>query len=88
MDLAPKLTLSSQKTGPVSCFQGSHDILDKVVVRMRVSLGLRNQPVPFVVLIQGKIQYHEHVIEGFENMPSAFMGMLKGENLGKTIVKA
>ncbi|CAD7671933.1 unnamed protein product [Nyctereutes procyonoides] len=28
------------------------------------------------------------VIEGFENMPAAFMGMLKGDNLGKTIVKA
>jgi prostaglandin reductase 1 len=38
-------------------------------------------------LVQGKIQYHEHVTEGFENMPAAFMGMLKGENLGKAIVK-
>ncbi|XP_036891728.1 prostaglandin reductase 1 [Sturnira hondurensis] len=37
---------------------------------------------------EGKIQYHEHVTEGFENMPAAFMGMLKGANLGKTIVKA
>uniref|UniRef100_A0A8D2DCN0 Prostaglandin reductase 1 n=1 Tax=Sciurus vulgaris TaxID=55149 RepID=A0A8D2DCN0_SCIVU len=36
----------------------------------------------------GKIQYHEYIVEGFENMPSAFMGMLKGENLGKAIVKA
>ncbi|XP_004677492.1 PREDICTED: prostaglandin reductase 1 [Condylura cristata] len=37
---------------------------------------------------EGKIQYHEYIIEGFENMPAAFMGMLKGDNLGKTIVKA
>lgn len=37
---------------------------------------------------EGKIQYHEHITEGFENMPAAFMGMLKGENLGKAIVKA
>ncbi|XP_077904078.1 prostaglandin reductase 1 [Ictidomys tridecemlineatus] len=37
---------------------------------------------------EGKIQYHEHIIEGFDNMPSAFMGLLKGENLGKSIVKA
>ncbi|GAB5580012.1 prostaglandin reductase 1 [Prionailurus iriomotensis] len=36
----------------------------------------------------GKIQYREYITEGFENMPAAFMGMLKGENLGKTIVKA
>ncbi|XP_006088160.2 prostaglandin reductase 1 [Myotis lucifugus] len=37
---------------------------------------------------EGKIQYQEYVTEGFENMPAAFMGMLKGDNLGKTIVKA
>ncbi|XP_021056421.1 prostaglandin reductase 1 [Mus pahari] len=37
---------------------------------------------------EGKIQYHEYITEGFEKMPAAFMGMLKGENLGKTIVKA
>ncbi|KAM5185461.1 prostaglandin reductase 1 [Callospermophilus lateralis] len=37
---------------------------------------------------EGKIQYHEHITEGFDNMPSAFMGLLKGENLGKSIVKA
>lgn len=38
-------------------------------------------------VIEGKIQYHEYIIEGFENMPATFMGMLKGDNLGKTIVK-
>ncbi|XP_057576081.1 prostaglandin reductase 1 [Hippopotamus amphibius kiboko] len=37
---------------------------------------------------EGKIHYHEHITEGFENMPAAFIGMLKGENLGKAIVKA
>nr|XP_045737819.1 prostaglandin reductase 1 [Mirounga angustirostris] len=38
-------------------------------------------------VVEGKIQYHEYITEGFENMPAAFMGMLKGDNLGKTIVK-
>uniref|UniRef100_A0A2I3T143 15-oxoprostaglandin 13-reductase n=1 Tax=Pan troglodytes TaxID=9598 RepID=A0A2I3T143_PANTR len=37
---------------------------------------------------EGQIQYQEYIIEGYENMPAAFMGMLKGDNLGKTIVKA
>ncbi|XP_037008656.2 prostaglandin reductase 1 [Artibeus jamaicensis] len=37
---------------------------------------------------EGKVQYNEHVTEGFDNMPAAFMGMLKGDNLGKAIVKA
>lgn len=38
--------------------------------------------------MQGKIQSHEDITEGSENMPAAFMGMLKGEALGKAIVKA
>ncbi|KAM8803671.1 prostaglandin reductase 1 isoform 2-T2 [Rhynchonycteris naso] len=36
---------------------------------------------------EGKIQFQEYITEGFENTPAAFMGMLKGDNLGKTIVK-
>ncbi|XP_062540760.1 prostaglandin reductase 1-like [Armigeres subalbatus] len=36
---------------------------------------------------QGKLQYEETVTEGFENMPKAFMDMLKGGNTGKAIVK-
>ncbi|XP_001365555.1 prostaglandin reductase 1 [Monodelphis domestica] len=39
-------------------------------------------------VLEGKIQYKEHVSEGFESMPMAFIGMLKGDNVGKTIVKA
>ncbi|XP_020831875.1 prostaglandin reductase 1 [Phascolarctos cinereus] len=38
-------------------------------------------------VLEGKIQYREYITEGFENMPAAFIGMLKGENLGKTLVK-
>jgi NADPH-dependent curcumin reductase CurA len=36
---------------------------------------------------QGKIKYHETVAEGLRNAPSAFIGMLKGQNLGKQLVK-
>ncbi|KAL4604992.1 prostaglandin reductase 1 [Arapaima gigas] len=36
---------------------------------------------------EGKLKCSEHVTEGFENMPMAFMGMLRGENTGKAIVK-
>lgn len=38
-------------------------------------------------LAQGKIQYKEPVVEGFENAPQAFMGLLKGENFGKLVIK-
>ncbi|NP_001008100.1 ltb4dh protein isoform X1 [Xenopus tropicalis] len=38
-------------------------------------------------IIEGKLKYHEHITNGFENMPAGFMGMLKGENIGKAIIK-
>lgn len=36
---------------------------------------------------QGKIKYAENIVDGFENVPDAFLGLFKGENLGKQIVK-
>ena len=36
---------------------------------------------------QGKIKYREEVIEGLENAPAAFVGLLKGEAFGKRVVK-
>lgn len=36
---------------------------------------------------EGRIKYHETVAEGLESAPRAFIGMLKGENLGKQVVK-
>lgn len=35
----------------------------------------------------GKIKYRETVAQGIENAPRAFMGLLRGENLGKQLVK-
>jgi NADPH-dependent curcumin reductase CurA len=35
----------------------------------------------------GKIKYRETVAQGLENAPQAFMGLLKGANLGKQLVK-
>jgi NADPH-dependent curcumin reductase len=36
---------------------------------------------------EGKIKYRETVTEGIENAPRAFIGLLKGENFGKLVVK-
>ncbi|NOH83854.1 NADP-dependent oxidoreductase [Vibrio genomosp. F6] len=38
-------------------------------------------------LMDGKIQYREHLVEGLENAPEAFMGLLEGKNFGKLVVK-
>ncbi len=35
----------------------------------------------------GKVSYREDVVDGLENAPSAFIGMLNGENIGKRLVK-
>lgn len=35
----------------------------------------------------GRVRRREHVVAGLENAPAAFIGMLRGENFGKTIVR-
>lgn len=36
---------------------------------------------------EGKIKHKEHVVEGLENAPRALIGLLRGENFGKTVVR-
>ncbi len=36
---------------------------------------------------EGKIKYRETVAQGLENAPQAFIGLLRGENFGKQLVK-
>jgi len=38
-------------------------------------------------LREGKISYNETIIEGFENIPQAFIDLFEGKNTGKMIVK-
>ncbi|WP_067516122.1 NADP-dependent oxidoreductase [Endozoicomonas ascidiicola] len=38
-------------------------------------------------LTEGKIKYKEHLVEGFENAPEAFIGLLEGKNFGKLVIK-
>jgi hypothetical protein len=35
----------------------------------------------------GGIKYHEQITDGIENAPQAFIGMLRGENIGKQLVR-
>ncbi|TDC37001.1 NADP-dependent oxidoreductase [Micromonospora sp. 15K316] len=51
--------------------------------------GLRDQFVQEMAgwLREGRVSYDETVVDGIENAPSAFLGLLRGENLGKMLVR-
>lgn len=34
----------------------------------------------------GELQYRVHVVDGFDQLPNALIGMFHGENIGKTVV--
>lgn len=38
-------------------------------------------------LREGKLKYREQIVEGFAQMPQAFIGMMNGDNTGKMLVK-
>lgn len=38
-------------------------------------------------LNEGKLKCEENIIEGLQNAPDAFIGLFRGENLGKQLVK-
>lgn len=35
----------------------------------------------------GKIHYREAVVDGLERAPATFIGMLKGDNFGKSVIR-
>jgi NADPH-dependent curcumin reductase CurA len=37
-------------------------------------------------IASGKIKYREEIIDGLKNAPSAFVGLLRGENYGKRVI--
>jgi NADPH-dependent curcumin reductase CurA len=38
-------------------------------------------------LQEGKLKYKESIVNGIENSPKAFIGLLRGENFGKQLIK-
>jgi NADPH-dependent curcumin reductase CurA len=35
----------------------------------------------------GQLKYREDIVEGIDNAPEAFIGLLQGKNFGKLIIK-
>jgi NADPH-dependent curcumin reductase CurA len=57
------------------------------IVSDRMELWAKALPELIGWLAGGKIKYRESVAQGLENAPKAFIGLLKGENFGKQLVK-
>src|SRR5262249_54239138 len=36
---------------------------------------------------EGRLKYREDVVDGLENAPRAFIGLLRGDNFGKLVIK-
>jgi NADPH-dependent curcumin reductase CurA len=41
----------------------------------------------FQWLSTGQIKYREHLVDGLESAPEAFIGMLEGKNFGKLVIR-
>jgi NADPH-dependent curcumin reductase CurA len=39
------------------------------------------------MVAEGKLKYRETIAEGLESAPEAFLGLLKGKNFGKQLVR-
>jgi NADPH-dependent curcumin reductase CurA len=61
--------------------------LQGFIVSDRMDLYQRALPRLGKAVAEGRIKYRETVAQGLENAPKAFIGMLKGANLGKQLVK-
>ena len=36
---------------------------------------------------EGKLNYREDIVDGIENAPEAFIGLLEGKNFGKLVIR-
>jgi len=57
------------------------------IVSDRMELWAKALPELVGWVAGGRIKYRETVAQGLENAPRAFIGLLKGENFGKQLVK-
>jgi NADPH-dependent curcumin reductase CurA len=57
------------------------------IVSDRMELWAKALPELIGWVASGKIKYRETVAQGLQNAPKAFIGLLKGENFGKQLVK-
>ena len=67
-------------------------LIKSMLVRGFIEREFEQQRPEFIVqaqewLRQGHLKYREDIIEGLENAPEAFIGLLQGKNFGKVIIR-
>ena len=61
--------------------------LQGFIVRDHYNLQNEFQSIMSKWISEGKITWKETVVNGLENAPKAFIGLFKGENFGKMLIK-
>jgi hypothetical protein len=67
-------------------------LVNRVTIRGFIVSDHVDRMLPFLAdtagwLRQGRLKYREDIVEGLDQAPRAFIGLLRGENLGKMLVK-
>lgn len=67
-------------------------LVNRVTIRGFIVSDHIDRLLPFLAdtaawLREGRLKYREDVVEGLEAAPRAFIGLLRGENLGKMLVR-
>ena len=70
----------------------SQVLVKRLTLRGFIVFDFANQQADFLAEVgplvrEGRIKYREHIVDGLENAPCALIGLLRGENFGKVIVR-
>ena len=90
---APKLRAGGLPPGPNRIPQLMRAVLtNRILIRGFIVWDFADQEAEFRDTVagwlrDGRVKYREDVVEGLENAPRAFQGLLQGRNFGKQIIR-
>ncbi|QEI05935.1 NADP-dependent oxidoreductase [Pigmentiphaga aceris] len=91
--LVAEYNASGQAEGPDRLPRLMRDVLSKrLTIRGFIQIDFKDQMPQFekemkAWLADGSVKYVEDVVDGLENAPEAFIGLLEGKNFGKLVIK-
>ena len=70
----------------------SHVLIKRLTLRGFIVFDFASQQPDFLAEVgplvrAGRIKYREHIVDGLENAPKALIGLLRGENFGKMLIR-